>query len=159
MFLLIDDSGFWHQMNARKFSSISDFIVFDILRNLPKGGTIRYLRLLTTFSVSGVMHLVIDIAAGLSLTQSGAMHFFWTHALGIVFEDFIVSIYRSLSGSNAKARAAYRGEKLIGYLWVALFMTWSTPMYMFPILQRSTADFNDSPIPFSVVGKVRNSKW
>ena len=152
------DSVVWHQTNTPKFLSISNFILHDIL-NLPRGkAAVRYLHLLLVFSASGIMHVFIDIAAGMNLRQSGALRFFYTQATGILIEDSAIKTYCYILASD-KNRRLLREEKMVGYLWVALFMTWSTPVYLYPILYRSRAGLNDSVVPFSIVGKLRDNKW
>lgn len=117
---------------------------------------LQYYRLLTIFLVSGFMHLLIDIASGIPLHASGAIMFFVTQALGIVLEDLAITTYRFLFVPNL--RPPSRGERILGRVWVVAFLTWSTPMYLYPMLWRSNIGLEDSMIPFSVV-KMLKQRW
>ncbi|OCK82941.1 hypothetical protein K432DRAFT_470169 [Lepidopterella palustris CBS 459.81] len=150
---------FWHQTNARKLSSISHFLVHDVL-HLPRGCMFsRYFRAFVTLLTSGVMHLLIDIAAGIPIQRSGAIRFFCTQFFSIVLEDIAISIYRSLfMKGEAKQRAASAKEKAVGAAWVALFLTWSTPVYLYPMMWRGALGLEDSTVPWSVAGFLVKGK-
>lgn len=48
-----------------------------------RGGLIvRYIRAFATSFVSGTIHIILDLSAGLSLLESGAMKFFCTQIMG-----------------------------------------------------------------------------
>ncbi|KAF2691970.1 hypothetical protein K458DRAFT_482614 [Lentithecium fluviatile CBS 122367] len=135
---------FWHQINARKFSSISHYTVHQLF-HLPRGTLVaRYLRILVAFLSSGVMHLIDDFASGIRFGNSGAMRFFLTQGLGMVVEDIIIKFYHSSTITMPRLM-----EKSIGYLWVSLFLIWSVPAYMYPIMWRANLGLNDSTVPFS----------
>ncbi|KAF2499668.1 hypothetical protein BU16DRAFT_279495 [Lophium mytilinum] len=140
---------FWHQTNARKFSSISHYTVHNVLM-LPRGTTIaRYLRVVAAFMSSGIMHLLDDLSSGVSVHDSGAMRFFVAQALGMIIEDSITRVYGSLP---KRAKLSRLLERVVGFIWVALFLTWSVPAYMYPMMWRGNLGLNDSTIPFSFFG-------
>lgn len=118
---------------------------------------LRYYRLLSIFLVSGFMHLLIDIASGVPLHASGAMTFFATQALGIAIEDLAIATYRFLFVSSLRPPSL--GERILGRIWVVAFLTWSTPVYFYPMLWRSNMGLEDSTIPFSVVRMLRQGMW
>ncbi|KAK2810386.1 hypothetical protein FQN49_008542 [Arthroderma sp. PD_2] len=141
---------FWHQTNASKFTSISNFIVHRLF-GLSRGTQLaRYARLVTIFAISGFMHLLNDVAAGISVYKSGATQFFLTQALGILVEDFATHAYRSAFVGD-KARPYYLAEKILGFIWVGVFMVWASPMYIYPMMYRANTGLEDSVIPFSVM--------
>jgi hypothetical protein len=124
-------------------------VVHQVL-GLFRGTTIaRYLRILTAFSASGVMHLLIDLCSGISLRNSGAMKTFLAQALGLIMEDIAMNIYQRLP---KHARLPVYLEKALGVTWVALFLTWSVPAYIYPMMWRSNQGLTDSTIPFSIFG-------
>lgn len=140
---------FWHQTNARKFSSIAHYTVHGCMK-LPRGSIgARYLRMLVAFLSSGIMHLLGDLAAGVQLRDSGAMRFFLAQALGMIIEDVAIRAYRRLPPGTKIPLVA---EKGLGFLWVAIFLTWSVPAYMYPMMWRANQGLNDSTIPFSFFG-------
>ncbi|KAL1961854.1 hypothetical protein VTN77DRAFT_978 [Rasamsonia byssochlamydoides] len=144
-------SRFWHQTNTHKLSSISNFLVHDVFR-LPRGTLVaRYARVMAAFAVSAAMHVLIDIAAGISIHNSGALTFFCTQILGIVVEDLGVGAYRYLLGRDG-TRPPALAEKLVGFAWVGAFLVWSAPVYLYPMMYRANMGLNDSVVPVSLVG-------
>lgn len=57
----------------------------------------RYARWVTVFLISGCMHFLIDISAGIPANKSGALMFFCTQILGMAIEDMIIKIYSYLT--------------------------------------------------------------
>jgi hypothetical protein len=74
------------------------------------------------------MHVVVDSGGAVPMAQSGALRFFCTQALGIIAEDGVQELYRRVFG-NQKSRVG----KAIGYLWVLAFLSWSTPVWVYPV--------------------------
>lgn len=74
------------------------------------------------------MHVVADAGGALTIFQSGALQFFCTQAVGIMFEDGIQEIYRILFGDRET-----RLCKAIGFIWVIAFISWSSPVWVYPI--------------------------
>jgi hypothetical protein len=150
VYILTVSSVFWHQTNARKFSSISHSLVHEVL-GLSRGTLIgRHLRILVAFVSSGVMHLLIDLSSGISFRNSGAMKAFLAQALGLIIEDSVMSIYQRLP---RRAHLAVNCEKALGFIWVVSFLTWSIPAYIYPMMWRSNQGLMDSTIPFSLFGE------
>lgn len=137
--------------------SLSRFLLLDKLGLPPHHPMLRYYRLLSIFLISGFMHLLIDNASGIPLHASGAITFFVTQALGIVIEDLAVATYRFLFVSNLRLPSL--GERIFGRVCVLAFLTWSTPMYFYPMLWRSNTGLEDSTIPFSVVKLLKQERW
>jgi hypothetical protein len=109
----------------------------------------RYTRLLVAFMSSGIMHLVDDLASGVAPHDSGAMRFFMTQAVGLIFEDCIVRLYHL---APSWMRLPKTLAKALGFIWVSIFLIWSVPVYMYPMMWRTNQGLQDSTIPFSFFG-------
>jgi len=153
---------FWHQMNTRRVSAISHWLVHDVLK-LPRGHVlVRYLRAFSTLLTSGVLHLGVDIASGLAVHESGAIRFFSTQFIGIIIEDTAIWLYKRFARSapDLSERSTTTREKdiklwhrVIGMIWVVLFLSWSYPSYMYPLVYRTRAGYDDGVVPWSVIGE------
>jgi hypothetical protein len=96
------------------------------------------------------MHYLIDLSIGFSVSNSGAIPFFCTQALGLVIEDLVSSTYFSVRGIT-KDQPATRGQKMLGYVWVGAFLAWSLPAYVYPMLYRGNLGLDDAVTPVSIV--------
>ena len=121
----------------------------------------RYLFIFLTFGVSGMLHLCADVASGLSWRDSGAVQFFSVQSLGILLEDAVQATYQSVITRKEKAIEADVSlsgrstgplvwERMAGYVWVAVWMAWSVPVYTYPVARRS---HGGGILPFSVVDR------
>ncbi|PVH99772.1 hypothetical protein DM02DRAFT_710414 [Periconia macrospinosa] len=142
--------NFWHQTKSRKFSSIAHYVT-HVVAGLPRGTIIgRYTRILVAFTSSGVMHLIDDLASEVSIHESGAMRFFLVQALGVIVDDCIVRIYNLVV--RKRMRISETVAKTVGFVWVAFWLTWSVPAYMYPMLWRANLGLNGSTVSFSFFG-------
>ncbi|KAL2003549.1 hypothetical protein VTN02DRAFT_3439 [Thermoascus thermophilus] len=140
----------WHQSFTHRFLSVALFLIHDVCK-FPRGTSVaRYARFLTVFLISGVVHLLIDTAAGIPLHESGAIQFFCTQVLGILMEELVAGAYCRGCTTCGK-RLPPLVERLIGYAWVGAFLVWCVPAYMYPMLYRSTGGLDDTVVPVSVV--------
>ncbi|KAK4169998.1 membrane bound O-acyl transferase family-domain-containing protein [Cladorrhinum sp. PSN259] len=141
-------STFWHQTNTHRLRVTSNWVLFDVFR-LPRGSkAARYARPCIIFLLSAVFHVAIDVSSGMLPSESGAMRFFTIQPLGIAVEDLITWI---LSGSmTAKPTLLQRWG---GALWVLLWMTWTVPAYMFPVLARIESG-DKGVVPLSLIRLV-----
>lgn len=90
----------------------------------------RYLKVFLTFAVSGAMHVVADGGGGMSMAESGALRFFCTQALGIMLEDSVQELYLRMGGRKGSVLA-----KVVGYVWVLGFLSWSSPRWVYPVIR------------------------
>jgi len=61
---------------------------------LPKGDLwARYLKIILTFIISGLIHAAADIAGGIPFEKQGTIRFFVTQAFGIIIEDTVEALY------------------------------------------------------------------
>jgi Membrane bound O-acyl transferase family len=139
-------------MLRQPFSSIGNFLVKDVLRlNTPRL-LVRYSKILATFFVSGLLHLVVDLALGMSFSESGSVRFFCTQALGIAIEDSVQAIYRARSGGRSRMSIQTQAwAKSIGYVWVVAFLAWSTPVWVYPAIRMNKGEADDRILPFSLL--------
>lgn len=108
----------------------ADFITHKILR-IPHGTFVaRYSKIFFAFAVSGIMHVVSDSGGSVPIAESGALSFFCAQALGIILEDGAQEVYRNIFGNK------YSGVcRAIGYFWVVTFLSWSTPVWVYPMVR------------------------
>ncbi|PIG86413.1 hypothetical protein AARAC_007526 [Aspergillus arachidicola] len=146
---------FWHQTNTHKFNSISNFVLRNIFKIQVRRGLIpKYARVIIIFALSAVMHFLIDISGGIPVHKSGAIHFFCTQAFGIVIEDAAIKLYSYIT-VYTNVRLPLLVERVLGFIWVGLFLVWSTPVYVYPMMYRSAAGLNDAIVPFSIIGLLK----
>jgi len=135
---------------------ISGFMAHDVL-NLPRKGLIqRYSKILFCFIASGGMHLVADLGGGLSATgpsgaSSGAMQFFCTQAIGIVLEDMVVNAFRYFVRTPSQT-GSVMFSRVVGCMWVILFLSWSTPVWIYPIYRNMR--YEDGQMSFEALKPI-----
>ncbi|KAI0200184.1 membrane bound O-acyl transferase family-domain-containing protein [Astrocystis sublimbata] len=145
-------SKFWHQINTHRLYVASNWLMHTLLR-LPRGSSaVRYLRVFLVFILSGILHVGIDFASGIEWRESGALKFFTIQPIGILIEDVFASIYMSyVKAPDARASVM---QRCVGFLWVGLWMAWTVPAYMYPVLN-STED--TGVVPISVINLIRTN--
>ena len=112
---------------------------------IPPGTIVaRYSKILFTFAVSGALHVASDFGGGVPLTESGALRFFCTQTIGIMLEDSVQEIYRRVFRKKENKLA-----KAIGYIWVVAFLSWSTPVWVYPVVR--TMEREDMLLKLSVL--------
>lgn len=77
------------------------------------------------------------------------MRFFMTQAFGLILEDCVLKLYKRCPSYMQMPNALTR---TIGFAWVSVFLIWSVPAYMYPMLWRANQGLQDSTIPFSLFG-------
>ena len=169
---------FCHQGTRSKLSNPSQYITYKILRFQRGSFVGRYLAIILKFAMSGLMHLCGEIAVGLHWHDSGALQFFCTQALGLMIEDQAQLFYRYLKndrqeGEQAQQQSKKRSDpahrvggkwhegsstkinqrpplrnRLIGYVWVVVWMVWSMPVWTYPT---SRLNGGEAVLPFGVL--------
>jgi len=135
---------------------ISHFVTHDVLRFPKRTIVARYSNISLAFFLSGLIHIASDYGMTLSY-ESGAMRFFLTQAFGIVLEDAFQAAYYYVSGRERSAKIPLL-HKIVGYVWLVLFLSWSTPAWSYPQMRsiRSGVDFL---LPFTIFGHdIRRGK-
>ncbi|KAL8771028.1 MAG: hypothetical protein Q9209_003447 [Squamulea sp. 1 TL-2023] len=139
---------FWHQGTRQKFVAPAYLLTFSALRIQHDTLLARYTVLVLTFVISGVFHQLADVAAGVPWWQGRAVPFFAMQAVGIVLEDAVQGIYRWVYGRK-RTDARPTGWKLMfGSCWVLAWLFWTTPLWAYPVMQRSSGE---PIVPFSIV--------
>ena len=80
------------------------------------------------------------------------MQFLCVQALGIALEDGVQAAYCAIvrgdtNGGKSKPPPSL-WKRIIGYVWVAIWMAWSVPVYVYP---QSRRDRGEGVLPMSVV--------
>lgn len=132
----------WQQGLQRPLAGHANAIVNAVL---PRGSLLsRMSRLIIAFFISGLIHLLVDIGLGVPRGESGAVLFFCLQPLGIMTEEAVQS--------TVLGRLPVFARKVLGYLWVIAFMSWSVPVWLYPHL-RLGMDAADM-LPFHFVSPV-----
>jgi hypothetical protein len=101
------------------------------------------------FQLSGLLHLIGDVVAGVHWRNSGVMQWFSMQALGFVIEDSVITLYRKLTGSTPRpSHQVPTWQKVIGFIWVCCWMAWTMPVWIYPI---SRASEGEGVLPFGIV--------
>ncbi|KAL8707943.1 MAG: hypothetical protein Q9220_007086 [cf. Caloplaca sp. 1 TL-2023] len=141
----------WHQMLRKHFSAPASVVVHQVL-GLRKGGLVaRYTHLFLVFLISGLMHTWVEVGQGFTWQESGQLHFFMTQVLGIVLEDGVQAIFRRWKGIS-RGKETSLGRRTAGYLWVMVFLWWSTPAWFYTRLRTSDGGEKEKVLPFSLIG-------
>ncbi|KAI9805732.1 MAG: hypothetical protein M1833_005225 [Piccolia ochrophora] len=147
---------FWHQNLRQRLSEPANFITHDVLR-LPNGGLIaRYTFIFFSFLISGFMHAATDVASGVPWRESGSIKVFCTHVGGIMLEDAVKAIFRSARGPDRGRTHTPVWTRVLGYVWVIVFMAWSVPVWSYPAMYHNHGEKKDEVLPFSIVGFLRS---
>jgi hypothetical protein len=71
----------------------------------------------------------MDLAFGVPRAKTGAIWFFCLQAVGIIAEHIIQYVFRA-----QLERMSTLSKRVIGYAWVSLFLLWTTPVWLNPIM-------------------------
>lgn len=143
---------FWHQINRQKVSDIVNFLLCTVFKSSRKTITTKYLSFFLHFFLSGILHAGTDMASGVPWQELGTVQFFCTQLIGIALEEGAQHVYRFAFPSRyAGHRSTMLWARLLGYIWVILFIAWSTPVWIYPSLSRLRSGSADAVLPFSIV--------
>lgn len=143
----------WHQSDTHKLNSISRYVTYDLMGIRPHTPAAKSTRIGTVFGVSAYMHFLIDISAGIHAQESGAIRFFSTQTFGLLAESLVSYVNFSFR-PQGRAVPTSKMQKALGYAWVAVFLVWSLPAYIYPMMYRSAMGLDDSVVPVSLVRTV-----
>lgn len=93
------------------------------------------------------MHLVCDIGGSIPVRDSGAIQFFSVQALGFLLEDGMQEVYRRIRGDKSVGLVEKSAMRIMGYIWVVAFLTWSGPAWVYPL--STAANKEDNYITFT----------
>lgn len=100
------------------------------------------------------MHALNELPQGIPWEHSGAIRFFCTQAVGIVLEDAIQAAYRQALSRRKGGPSTRRSFTIMGYLWVAMFLIWSTLVWIYPGMSQNTGQAKDRVVPLSLIQAV-----
>ncbi|KAL2204311.1 hypothetical protein CC79DRAFT_1129045 [Sarocladium strictum] len=128
-------STFWHQYLRWPLTSISNFLARRVLRLRTPSIIERYFNVFLVFFFSGVLHVAVDyydptISSDTFLTT---MIFFTSFAFGVMMEDAVQAIWRSVSGSGPRKEGAPvpLWHKVVGYIWTSAFIMAVAPWFIY----------------------------
>lgn len=130
---------------------MAHFVTYNTILDIQRGSFAgRYLFIFVSFLASGIFHLYADIAQRVPIQESGSIRFYCMQVLGIIFEDLVQATYKRVMGDSEPVVCSRRsGLRVLGYLWVATWLVWTCPAWVYPALRRSGGE----PIlPFSPIG-------
>ncbi|MCJ1444542.1 MAG: hypothetical protein MMC23_005044 [Stictis urceolatum] len=144
--------AFWHQNLRRNFGSPAHYFAYELI-GLPKETWVaRYLFIGATFTLSGVLHVFVDMLSFIPPAKSGAMVFFPLQAVGIMIEDGAQGLYKKVLG-QPKGGAAKLFVRVVGYIWIISWMAYSTPVWVYPAMR--TGGGRGRVLPFSLIDTVK----
>lgn len=83
----------------------------------------RYTRLAISFLISGLIHRHAEKLMGVPDSENGAVIFFLLHAAFVMVEDAIGPVFF--------ASVPERTRHVLGYAWVFVFFTWTSPIWIY----------------------------
>jgi hypothetical protein len=116
----------WHQDFRHIVTTYSDLLaaLVPIKNRLFQ----RYFKIITAFGISGLIHEIAHMyITGHSFHLTTVC--FLLCGVAIMMEDLVRYLYQSMVRERSKGTSWY--ERLIGYCWVVLFLTWATPLWSF----------------------------
>lgn len=129
----------WHQQ-LRFLADIAEYLSDDVLR-VPRGTLVsRYGKMYATYLLSGAMHAASETAAfnGRTWAESHSLWFFSMQWLGTVIEDAAQELYRRVFG-RCKTQEPVGWQRMLGYLWTFLWLSYTTPRYVYAAARHPTA--------------------
>lgn len=156
--LMRTHSIYWHQSLRNMLVGNGTFWTHGIFRG--KKGTLyaRYLNVFFPFLLSGILHTVLDICGGVPHSEARTWVFFILQALGIMVEDSVEAVYCwsfvRKQGEKISQPKLQMWHKTVGYVWVNLFMVWTTPAWTFANIRHADQEHNYI-LPFTILGRLK----
>lgn len=117
----------WHQMLRRLLTVHAKFVVKVL--HIKNGTSLSWhVQLFVVFTLSALLHLVGEYRIFNNWTSGGAMSFFVIQAVGITIEDMIIAL-----ASKIGFRKTTSLSKLVGYVWVCGWLTWTIVWWIGPL--------------------------
>lgn len=144
-------------MFRQTFGGPARFLIHDVLQIPQNTLWARYGKIFATFFISGLLHLLPDIVVGMTSGESGAIQFFCTQAFGILFEDCVQELYHRIRPREHRSSQERSWAKIVGYAWLCVFLSWSTPVWTYPAMRRNGGDAKDAILPYSIMKSLIES--
>ncbi|KAL4786591.1 membrane bound O-acyl transferase family-domain-containing protein [Aspergillus varians] len=120
----------WHQTLRRPLTSNTIFLS-TTLGLSPTSTAAHWIRVVIAFLGSGTVHALMDMGFGVPFAKSGGVVFYALQILGLVMESSALAVADRIGLSSVLGHGVKRG---VGYVWVCVFLLWSTPVWINPIL-------------------------
>jgi hypothetical protein len=104
------------------------------MMKLSKPSTLeRYTNIFFVFTLSGILHVLFDIAVGKVDSKISTMLFFQSFAFGVMIEDGVQALWRRLKGQKFHSQCDVSlWKRILGFLWVAMFIIIVAPWFAYP---------------------------
>lgn len=76
-----------------------------------------------------------------------------TQAVGIMLEDAVQEVYRAVRGVQ-RGTPPDSVTRAIGYIWLVLFLCWSTPVWTYPRQRAFRGEQSEYLLPFSLLASL-----
>ncbi|KAL4794115.1 membrane bound O-acyl transferase family-domain-containing protein [Aspergillus venezuelensis] len=120
----------WHQTLRRPLTSNATFLS-SMLGLSPSSLPAHWIRVVIAFLGSGLVHALMDIGFGVEWEKTGALLFYGLQIVGFAVEGVLKLLLTPVANALGLGKCVRRGA---GYIWVAGFLLWSTPVWINPIL-------------------------
>ncbi|KAL4973822.1 membrane bound O-acyl transferase family-domain-containing protein [Aspergillus desertorum] len=124
----------WHQTLRRPLASNATFLA-TLFGFAPRSTGAHWIRVLISFVESGVIHSACDLGFGIPYEKSGGLAFFTLQILGLLIESVFQGFIERVG-----FRTGTRLSRMVGYVWVSVFLLWTTPLWANPILVSLASD-------------------
>jgi len=151
---MVNNSVFWQQDLRQSLTSNSNFIVDQVLCLGKMPLVARYAKLFFSFFISGLIHVITDRLMGLTIWETGAISFFTAQYIGIVVEDtfqWLFQRFRRYETKSTKGSYLPLWQRVVGFIWLAVFQMWATPLGVFPLIK-----YSGCPPPISIFNRQLN---
>ncbi|KAH8691696.1 hypothetical protein GQ44DRAFT_780300 [Phaeosphaeriaceae sp. PMI808] len=136
---------------AEASSGPASALAHEVL-NLPRSSIPA--GLITTFisfTLSAALHAAAGLLSGATGVEFGVFRFFWTQAFGIIIEEGLRTLLRRFRGGKKLGKETSLLLRGIGFVWVAAFLTWSGPTWLYPQASRPSRPGPTGFLPFSII--------
>ncbi|KAL3476718.1 hypothetical protein BJX99DRAFT_258267 [Aspergillus californicus] len=151
-------SNFWQLLPYRSYGAFSSLIATHVIHLPPNTIYARYTKNLLVFWISGLVHYVTWTRQGSGCAAHSVFLWYLIQPIAFVIEgavQFIWYRWRGMSRENSTLGSV--GRRLVGYIWVGLWMFWSASKIWVSIVLQS---FSLGVIwPTGLVLGITNSKW
>ncbi|KAF2636270.1 hypothetical protein P280DRAFT_473121 [Massarina eburnea CBS 473.64] len=129
---------FWHRVIYRSFSSHAS-IISRALGIRQNSQLARYVNAFLVFGLSAVMHSLISAKFGNRCAWGRTMAYWTMQPVAFILEHVVQSVWhatlrrsvRRLLGNNGLLNVC---ERLVGYVWVVVWLLWEAPKRTFPLM-------------------------
>ncbi|KAJ5766585.1 uncharacterized protein N7511_004201 [Penicillium nucicola] len=139
---------FWHQFMRRPFTSISNYVSRDVLHLSRSSLLERYTNISIVFIVSAAFHIIVDILQSIPMGRSGSIPFYLAFILGIMLEDGVQELWKHMQARSEPPSAKEDvplWKRLVGLVWVMLWLGVTSTWYFTPMIQSTTKDIRMVP--------------